>query len=143
LSRSLHEILVDKGFISNEKLRKAAKVRPAGVGLAEFLWRTGQISPAQLQVARNEQHGFAGTVGHTWEPSRVLPVDFAERWRVVPVGIGAGEIRLASVELPKPGLEWALSQYTRFHPRFVLVTPARFGRLRSQFHAKLHFSEKT
>ena len=141
-TRSLGEILVAKGFITAAALKQASSTRPLGMALAEHLWRIGRVSAEQIQLARNEQYGLAGAAGQAWESSRVLPAELAERWRVVPVGIGPGELRLASIDMPEPGLEQELARHTRLRPRLVLVTPTRFGQLRARFHRDLQSISK-
>ncbi len=135
-TRSLGEVLVNKGFLTTTELKQAVLNRPVGVGFAEYLWRVGRLTPEQLQSARNEQHGLGGETGPAWSASLLIPAQVAERWRVVPVGIAEGELRLASVEIPERGLEQELARQTRLRPRLILVTPARFGVLKAQFQGR-------
>jgi adsorption protein B len=131
--RALGEILVNRRVLTSQELHRARVECPPGMKLAEFLLETGRVSAADIQRARNLQYGFAEPGPATIAPARLLPAPVAEHWRVVPVGIGPGEIYLASIDLPRPGLERELRRHTHRRPRLLLVTPARFGQLRAEF----------
>jgi bacteriophage N4 adsorption protein B len=141
-ARSLGEILVSKGAMSVGQLRHAIETRPLGMSLAEHIWRKGQVSAEEIQLARNTQYGLDGVLGAGWQAARVIPAEMAEKWRVVPIGIGPGEVRLASVEMPPAELERELSRQTRLRPRLILVTPARYGQLKTQFYNQLQIISK-
>ena len=128
--------------MSEGQLRHAVQTRPLGMSLAEHIWRKGQVSAEEIQMARNTQYGLDGVAGAGWQAARVIPAEMAEKWRVVPIGIGAGEVRLASVEMPPAELERELSRQTRLRPRLILVTPARYGQLKTQFYNQLQTISK-
>jgi bacteriophage N4 adsorption protein B len=132
--RSLPDILISKGWIGAEELSQLAVHCPKGVGLAEYLWKINKLTADQIQTARNEQLGLDESLLNTAETHRSLPATVADRWRVIPMSVGQGEMIFAAVNLPDPAFERELLHYTKLRAKLVFVTPARYDRLRAQYH---------
>jgi hypothetical protein len=63
------------------------------------------------------------------ETARSLPLHIVRRWNVLPVGVGAGQMTLATPLPPSETLEKELLRFTRLTARYQLVSPSNFERL--------------
>jgi adsorption protein B len=63
------------------------------------------------------------------ETARSLPLHIVRRWNVLPVGVGAGQMTLATPQPPSETLEEDLRRFTRLTARYQLVSPSNFERL--------------
>jgi hypothetical protein len=58
-----------------------------------------------------------------------LPLRIIRNWKVLPFRISAGNMYLASPEIPSDELSQTLREFTRLSLRFHLVTPGNFQEL--------------
>jgi len=131
--RPLEEILLQLGYATPDQLAFAQRTKPPGVRLAEYLVHIGMLTEEELYEVLSLQLGLA--LGRI-EPhevrkdvARCLPLHVIRKWNVLPVKIEAGELHLASPDLPTEELHEELRRFTRLEIRVQLVTPVNFKRL--------------
>ena len=131
--RKLGEILVGLGYTEEEEVRAALENLRPGVRLGEYLVQKGAISEDDLYEALSLQQSLpAGRLkpqAISSQVARALPRRVVEERRVLPFRISAGNMFLASPEIPTDDLTRVLRGFTRLSLRFHLVTPANFEEL--------------
>jgi bacteriophage N4 adsorption protein B len=131
--RKLGEILAGSGYASEADIRDAlANLRP-GVRLGEYLVQRGTITEDELYEALSLQQSLPSGRLEPWvispQVARSLPRRVMNDWRVLPFRISAGNMFVASPEIPTDDLTRVLRGFTRLSLRFHLVTPANFEEL--------------
>jgi adsorption protein B len=131
--RKLGEILIGSGYAEECDVRQALEnVRP-GTRLGEYLVRRGVIGEDELYEALSLQHSLPSGRLEPWvinsNVARALPRRIVRDWRVLPFRISAGNMFLASPEIPTDDLTRVLRAFTRLSLRFHLVTPRNFEEL--------------
>ncbi len=131
--RKLGEILVGSDYVSQADFSKALATQPAGLRIGEYLVKLGKLSQDDLYEALSLQQslpaGRLDPVDLSANIARALPRHLVRDWRVLPFRIAAGNMFLASPEIPTDELSRTISGFTRLALRFHLVTPANFQEL--------------
>ncbi len=131
--RKLGEILAGSGYVEESDVENALESQPAGMRLGEYLISLGNITEEELYEALSLQHSVPVGRLEPWvinsSVARALPRQVVRDWQVLPFRIAAGNLFLASPEIPTDELTRTLRAYTRLTPRFHLVTPGNFDEL--------------
>jgi bacteriophage N4 adsorption protein B len=131
--RKLGEILVGSGYAEESEIRQALENLRPGVRLGEYLVAEGIITEAELYEALSLQQSLPSGRLEPWvissQVARALPRRVIQDWRVLPFRIAAGNMFLASPEVPTDDLTRNLRCFTRLSLRFHLVTPGNFEEL--------------
>lgn len=131
--RKLGEILAGSGYVSDSTLQQALKTQPAGMRIGEYLVQCGKLTEDELYEALSLQQSLPSGRLEPWVISanvaRALPLRIIRNWKVLPFRISAGNMYLASPEIPSDELSRALREFTRLSLRFHLVTPGNFQEL--------------
>ena len=135
--RKLGEILIGSGYAEEYIIRDALRNLPSGVRLGQYLVELGAINEDELYRALSLQQSLPAGRLEPWVISnnvaRALPRRVVRDWRVLPFRIAAGNMFLASPEIPTDDLTRRLRLFTRLSLRFHLVTPANFDELAASF----------
>ncbi len=135
--RKLGEILVDAGFVTGEDLEAALASQPAGVRIGEYLLRLGKLGEEQLYEALGLQQDLpAGKPRPAMispEVTRAIPADLARRLTVLPLRVVAGQLYVATQELPTGEMISALREFWSLEIRFHLVSPTAFRELIEEY----------
>ena len=131
--RRLGEILAGSGYVDESDVARALETLPAGLRLGEHLVRLGKITEDDLYEALSLQHSLPAGRLEPWginrKVARSLPRHVVQARRVLPFRVSAGNLLLASPEIPSDELSGALRAFTRLPLRFHLVTPQNFAEL--------------
>jgi adsorption protein B len=131
--RKLGEILAGSGYVSAADLNEALATQPAGLRIGEYLVKLGKLSQDDLYEALSLQQsvpaGRLDPLELSANVARALPRHVVRDWRVLPFRIAAGNMFLASPEIPTDELSRTIRGFTRLTLRFHLVTPANFQEL--------------
>ncbi len=131
--RKLGEILVGSGYADESDIRDALVNLPPGMRLGEYLVQRGTVTEDQLYEALSLQQSLPTGRLEPWvvspQVARALPRRVVNDWHVLPFRIAAGNMFLASPEVPTDDLTRVLRGFTRLSLRFQLVTPANFEEL--------------
>jgi len=134
--RRLGEILVGSGYLELEQLEAALSSQPPQVLLGAHLVRLRALSEETLYEALSLQHNlpFAklGLAQIHESAARLVPVEVARRWKVVPLRVERGELHVASPDLPTEEEEYELRAVTGLEIRFHLITPSNLELLEGQ-----------
>jgi hypothetical protein len=124
----LGECLVANGCLSDTVLEQSLAEKPSNVRLGEYLVRTGAISEQDLYQALSIQQNMPfGRPGPVSIPAtRMLPVEVALRWKVLPFRAAAGRLFVAGTEVPSEELRRDLHRFSSLEIRFQLITPTDF-----------------
>jgi len=134
--RSLGEVLIGSGYVTEEDFASALLSRPAGIRIGEHLVRTGKLTEEDFCEALSLQQGIP--LGYVRPDevnrrvARALPRHIVRSWRVLPFRIAEGAIFLAVPEPPDEEAEAAIRPFTRLEVRFQLVTFSNFEELATQ-----------
>ena len=135
--RLLGEVLVGSGYIDAAQLDFALSTQPVGMRIGEYLVQSRIISADDLYEALSLQQSVpAGRIPPIEISPRVarsLPREVVRQWKVLPYRVSAGNLFLASPEIPTDEMSLALRAFTRMSLRFQLVTPAHFEELTQAF----------
>jgi adsorption protein B len=133
--RELDDVLVDHGYISQERLVEVKERMPAGCHLEEYLVAAGILSDKELVSALSLQSGVpAAQVDHQKVRPRVartLPAHVERRFGVVPFGVDSGRLLVATQRVPAPDALDEMKSYTRLRIEPQLVTKENYEALRS------------
>jgi adsorption protein B len=131
--RKLGEILVGSADLDEGVLMQALAAQPTGLRIGEYLVKLGRISHDDLYEALSLQQslpsGRLEPLDISTKVARALPKHVVRDWRVLPFRIAAGNMFLASPEIPTDELSRTVSGFTRLALRFHLVTPSNFEEL--------------
>jgi adsorption protein B len=129
----LGEVLVENGYLSQEALAAALALRPEGAPLGNYLVKSGLIAHSDLLEALSLQHGVetrrVAARELSRELARSLPRRMVHEFEVLPIGLVAGELQLASPEVPPERFHEELERQTRLGIRYVLVSRENFNSL--------------
>jgi adsorption protein B len=135
--RSLGEVLVASGYITQEELDAAVARQPAGLRLGEFLMKLGLVSEEELYDALSVQHDLPAGMPEadviSAEVTRAIPADLARRWQVLPFRVVAGQLYVASPEVPGDAMMSELKEFWPHEMRFQLVNPRAFKELMEEY----------
>ena len=135
--RSLGDVLVGAAYLSQKELDDAVALQPAGLRLGEHLIRRGLLTEEELYEALSLQHDLpTGTPDDediSAEVTRTIPADLARRWKVLPYRVVAGQLYVASPELPTEHMMADLKEFWPLDMRFQLVIPRAFKRLMEEY----------
>jgi adsorption protein B len=133
--QGLGEILVGSGWITAIELNAALSSRPEHRRLGEHLMQLGAITEDILYTALSRQNNLPLGRPETISPAvtRVVPAQFARQWRVLPFRITAGELYVATPELPASDVQEGLRRFSSLEVRFHLVTPHEFDEMAAEF----------
>lgn len=133
--RTLEEVLVGSGLLTEERLREAIATKPERTRLRWHLVKLGFLTEAQLYEAVSQQQSLqTGRVSPQQvrpNVARGLPWDVIRDWRVMPFKVEMGSLFVAGPELPTEEMQRDLKKYTSLEVRFQLITPANFAELTS------------
>ena len=133
--RTLEEVLVASGLLTEERLREAIATKPERTRLQWHLVKLGFLTEAQLYEAVSQQQSLrTGRVSPQQvrpNVARGLPWDVIRDWRVMPFKVEMGSLFVAGPELPTEEMHRDLKKYTSLEVRFQLITPANFAELTS------------
>ena len=133
--RTLEEILVGSGSISEAALAAATATQPAQMPIGEHLLNLRLIDEDSLYQALGMQQGLPlGDPDPCEVPpaiARAIPEHAVRQWRVLPFRVAEGNLLLATPQLPSDEMNAALRQFTALEMRFHLVTPRKFESLRN------------
>ncbi len=131
--RKLGEILLGSADLDENVLMQALAAQPVGLRIGEYLVKLGKISHDDLYEALSLQQslpaGRLEPLDISTKVARALPKHVVRDWRVLPFRIAAGNMFLASPEIPTDELSRTVSGFTRLALRFHLVTPSNFEEL--------------
>ena len=131
--RTLEDVLVGSGLLTEEHLREAIATMPERTRLGWHLVKLGLLTEVQLYEAVSQQQSLqTGRVSPQQvrpNVARGLPWDVIRDWRVMPFKVEMGSLFVAGPELPTEEMERDLKKYTSLEVRFQLITPANFAEL--------------
>lgn len=135
--KTLSEIITTSKWITAAQLDAALASKPAERRLGEHLLSLGLITEANLYFALSLQSdlplGKPGLHMVSLRVARALPAAVAQKWRVLPFRIAAGELHVAGSELPDEEMCREIGRFSSLEIRFQLVTPTEFAELASQY----------
>jgi adsorption protein B len=135
--RKLGEILVDSGYVTGQELDAALAAQPVGVRIGEYLMQLGKLSEEQLYEALGLQQDLPAGKPHTGlicpEVTRAIPADLARRWTVLPFRVVAGQLYVATQEVPTEQTVGKIREFWPFEMRFHLVNPRAFKELIDEY----------
>jgi hypothetical protein len=67
--------------------------------------------------------------------TRALPAAIARKWRVLPFRVAAGELYIASAEIPGDEMQQEIRLFSSLEIRFQLVTPTEYRELAAMYLA--------
>jgi adsorption protein B len=128
----LGELLVRMQCLSAAEVDEALKVCPAGTRLGEHLVELRKLSEQRLYEALSSQASLPlgipeGKVDHLATQS--LPADAIRRWKVLPYRIAAGQMMVATPEIPSEKSHRELQELSRLDLRFRLMPKSEFEAL--------------
>ena len=133
----LGEILVDSGYVTPQDLDSALAAQPPGVRIGEYLVQLGKLSEERLYQALGLQQDLPAGKPHTDvispEVTRAIPADLARRWKVLPFRVVAGQLYVASQELPTEQMVSEVREFWPLEMRFHLVNPRAFKELSDEY----------
>ena len=131
--RRLGEILAGSGYATEADVRSALETLPEGMRLGEYLVALGKLSEDELYEALSLQHSLPAGRIEPWvinrNVARSLPKHVVRDWQVLPFRVAAGNLFVASPEIPSDEMSRTLRGFTRLALRFQLITPANFDEL--------------
>lgn len=135
--KRLSEILVGSQWISAEQLESARAALPAGQRIGEYLVSQGLLSEADLYAALSLQNdlplGKPDDDSVSIPVTRALPAALSRKWRALPFRIAAGELYVASSELPGEEMQNEIHRFSSLDIRHRLVTPSEFEELAARY----------
>ena len=131
--RKLGEILAGSDYVPQSDIEHALQTQPVGIRLGEYLVKLGKITEDELYEALSLQQSLPVGRLEPWilstQVARALPRQVIRDLRVLPFRISAGNMFLASPEIPTDDLTQTIRGFTRLSLRFHLVTPENFEEL--------------
>lgn len=137
--RELEDVLIGHGYISQDQLFEIRKAMSENADLAEHLLAAGALSDQELLGALSLQSGVPLIeVDHRKVKPRVtrsLPAHVERRFGVVPFGVDAGRLLVATQRVPAPEVLEEIKSYTRLLIEPQLVTKENYQALRSVMYS--------
>jgi adsorption protein B len=133
--KRLGEILVGGARITSAQLSKALACQPQGRRLGEHLVNLGAISVNDLYAALSLQNNLPLGRPENISPAvtRLIPAQLVRQWRVLPFRITAGELYVATSEVPGSDIQDSLRMFSSLQLRFHLVIPREFDAMVAEF----------
>lgn len=135
--RALGEILVGSEYITADDLAEALATQLPGARLGEHLVKMGKLSEEDLYEAIGLQNdlptGRPDFDTIVREVTRTIPAQVARRWKVLPYRVVAGQLYVASPELPNDQMTKAIKEFCPLEMRFHLVPPQVFQEMIDQY----------
>ncbi|HWB85125.1 MAG TPA: glycosyl transferase family protein [Bryobacteraceae bacterium] len=133
----LGEVLVRMRWLSMGELHEALPHVPKGVRIGEYLVQLEKLSEDHLYKALSSQNGipFRGGVRQeiSRQATRVLPAAVARRCRVLPYRVTAGQLHVATAEVPSEDMMRELTELSPLEIRLRLVRPREFEDLAHEY----------
>ena len=129
----LVEILTGRAWIYAEQLSAALSSLSPPSRIGEHLIAMVFMTEDDLYVALAVQNrlpvGMPEPASVSVAVTRSLPAAVARKWRVLPFRIAAGELYVASTELPGDAMQEEIRRFSSLEIRFHLVTPSAWNEL--------------
>jgi adsorption protein B len=136
----LGEVLVRMQRISAEEVEEAVRSAPRGLRLGEHLVLSRKLSEDDLYRALSAHAGIPLGRPPVHElnrsATRVLPVDAARRWKVLPYRVSMGQLHLLTADVPTEAMTVELAELSGLEIRFRLVPPREFEELSERYLGK-------
>jgi bacteriophage N4 adsorption protein B len=133
----LGQILVRSQYVEQAVLLEALSAKADGERIGEYLVRTGKLSEPELYEALSLQQNLPLGMPTLSEVSpsaaRTVPTEVSRALRILAFRVSAGQLFVASPELPCDETTNELRRFSRLEFRFHLVTPTEFEELASQY----------
>jgi len=133
----LGEMLVRMQCISAGELEDALCACPPGMRLGEYLVSIYGLPTATLYQALSTQTGIPLGLPESLRVSRtaarVLPVEIARRWKVLPYRVTVGQLHVVTANVPTTEMTRELADLSNLEIRFRLVDPREFEALAAEF----------
>lgn len=130
---TIQEVLVQSNYCTAEQIAEAIETKPAGRRLQDWLIDSGVLSEDEMYEALSLQLcvPLASVTPEEIPAStaRALPAHIVRSMAVIPIRRQAGELILASPDLPPEETQRSLQEYTRMPVRFALVTRSNYEEL--------------
>jgi Type II secretion system (T2SS), protein E, N-terminal domain len=125
------------GLVSPGDIEAAASTQPAGVRLGEHLIQMRKLTEENLYRALSVQAGIpAGRVDVRDVDrlaTRLLPAEASRRWKVLPFRVEAGQLHVATADVPTQESINELAKLCALEIQYRLVRPVEFARLAGQY----------
>jgi adsorption protein B len=135
--RKLGDILVGLEYVTAEDLQNAVATQPASLRIGEHLVKLGLLTEEDLYEALSLQHdlpaGRPKADAISPEVTRAIPAGLARRWKVLPFRVVAGQLYVASPELPSEQMVSELKEFWSLEMRFHLVCPKEFKEMMDEY----------
>jgi bacteriophage N4 adsorption protein B len=135
--RRLGEILVGSQYMPAAEVEAALQSQPAGLRIGEYLVHLGKLTESELYECLSLQQSVSFQTLDAAQISRpvthALPAAVARKWRVLGYKVVAGQLFVASPEVPSEQMSEDLRRFSSLEIRFHLVTPANFEALQREF----------
>ncbi len=129
----LGEVLVRMRSISLGELEDALCACPPDLRLGEYLIARCGLPRERLYQALSTQSGIPlgipGNLKWSLQATRVLPAEWARRWKVLPYRLVAGQLHVVTSEIPSERMVRELAEISNLELRFRLVLPDHFEAL--------------
>ncbi len=133
--RTLGDVLVSSGYVSEEKLLEVQAQMPPEADLADFLLANSIISDADLCKAISLQSGVPSALIDPrrvkQQVARTLPAHIGQRFGVVPYRVHSGRLHVACSRVPSSEVLEELRNFSRLPVEFQLVTKQNYDELRA------------
>jgi adsorption protein B len=135
--KRLGEILTSNQWITAEQLEFALAGKPEGMRLGAHLMKLGFITEQELYMALGLQNnlpfGKPEPDSVSLSITRALPAALSRKWQVLPFRIAAGELYVASSDLPGDEMQSDIRRFSSLELRFHLITPGDYEVLAQQY----------
>jgi adsorption protein B len=132
--RTLDEVLVGSGLITENRLESLLLRLPEDVDLADYLVHSGELSEEELSEVLGVKEGLPSMYLDPGEVNRnvarTLPQDIASGSRVIPFRVDRGRLLVAGPHTPTGEVLENLQRFTKLEIEFHLVTWRNFEELR-------------
>lgn len=133
--RELGDVLINSGYVSEEKLRIVQAEMPPDADLADFLLANKIISDDDLCNAISLQSGVPSARIDTRRVkprvARSLPAHLEKRFGVVAFQVQSGRLLVAGSRVPSSEVFEELKSFSRLPVEFQLVTKRNYDELRA------------
>jgi adsorption protein B len=133
----LGEVLIGMHWMSKEEIEQALRELPSGMRLGEYLVERSRLSEEHLYEALSSHAGIplGRPPRHDLNraAARVLPLEAARKWRVLPYRIALGQLHVLVSDVPSEEMSRVLAGLCGLEIRFRLVLPRDFEALEREF----------
>jgi bacteriophage N4 adsorption protein B len=137
----LGEVLVRMRCVSMSDVEDAVGSCPAGMRIGEHLVRSRRLSEERLYEALSTQAGIPVGLPNTGElhrsAARLLPLEAARRWKVMPYRVAVGQLHVLTPNVPSEEMTRELARLSDLEIRFRLVPPGEFDALTREYLPRL------